>query len=488
MPSPANPDPMMATSVWVGVMLLVLLGTRYGLVATASLHTPDCSDSHTGCPVASRTPRLAPEVRRAQLLDTTLDLITEEGFAAVSVEAVARRAGVTRPVIYDQFGDLDGLMVALLDREEAAALQPLLAIVGEDQGDDVDPEAFLVEAVETFCEAVLAAPRTWRLVVMPPRGRSPELEARVTRSRRIVVERVAALLHWGLVRRGGPLGLDAELLARVVVACGEDGARLMLEQPDRFPPARLAALAREGLQLLPADATPAGAPRPTLPDLGPPRPSAARRPEPDPADPPPAPARRMPQAERRRQLIGVALDLVAAEGFGALTMEEVARRAGVSKVVVYRSFANVGVLLLALLRVAERRTRTTLEGLLPTDPAGRTPAVLLGEALASLLAAAEHDPPLWRLALLRPEQAPKAVQAVIHRRRSALARDLRPLVRWGLQGVGARASGVDVEVLTRLLLSAGEELVREVLEEPRTPADEILEKVWTLLDRLPVGD
>lgn len=426
--------------------------------------------------MASRTPRLAPEVRRTQLLDVTLDLITEEGFAAVTVEAVARRAGVTRPVIYDQFGDLDGLLVALLDREEAAALTPLLAIVGEDLGDDVDPEAFLVYAVETFFTAVLDAPRTWRLVVMPPRGRTPELEARVTASRAVIVARVAALLAWGIDRRGGPDGLDPALLARIVVAAGEDGVRMMLDDPDRFPPRRLAVLAREGLALLPPDATPAGAPAPSLP-VRPPR-----------AEPePPAPGRRMPQADRRRQLIGVALDLVAAEGFDALTMEEVARRAGVSKVVVYRSFANVGVLLLALLRVADRRTSATLERLLPTDPTGRTPASLLGEALAALLAAAERDPPLWRLALLRPELAPKPVQAIIDRRRSALAKQLRPLVRWGLDGVGARASGVDVEVLTRLLLSAGEELVRVVLDEPRTPADELLETVWALLDRLPVA-
>lgn len=425
--------------------------------------------------MAARTPRLAPEVRRTQLLDVTLDLITEEGFAAVTVEAVARRAGVTRPVIYDQFGDLDGLLVALLDREEEAALTPLLAIVGQDLGDDVDPEAFLVYAVQTFFEAVLAAPRTWRLVVMPPRGRTPELEARVGASRAVIVARVAALLRWGIERRGGPDGLDAELFARIVVAAGEDGVRLMLDHPERFPPQRLADLAREGIALLPPDARPAGQAPPTLPDLGPPR-----------VTPAPAAGTRMPQADRRRQLIGVALELVAHEGFDALTMEEVARRAGVSKVVVYRSFANVGVLLLALLRVADRRTSATLERLLPTDPSGRTPASLLGEALAALLAAAEHDPPLWRLALLRPELAPKPVQAIIDRRRSALAKQLRPLVRWGLDGVGAEASGVDVEVLTRLLLSAGEELVRVVLDEPRTPADEVLGNVWALLDRLPV--
>lgn len=120
-----------------------------------------------------RTQRLPPEVRRRELLDAALDVITEDGFDALSVEAVARRAGVTRPVIYDLFGDLDTLLIALLDREEEAALRPMLEIVGADPGDDVDPEAFLYDAVLTFLQAIHESPRTWRLVLMPPQGRSP---------------------------------------------------------------------------------------------------------------------------------------------------------------------------------------------------------------------------------------------------------------------------------------------------------------------------
>ena len=97
-----------------------------------------------------RTPRLAPALRRRQLLDAALDVLTEGGFDAVTVEAVAQRAGVTRPVIYDIFGDLEGLMLALIDREEEAALAALLEIVGGDPGDEVDPEAFLIDGILAF--------------------------------------------------------------------------------------------------------------------------------------------------------------------------------------------------------------------------------------------------------------------------------------------------------------------------------------------------
>src|SRR5690242_13726806 len=48
-------------------------------------------------------PRMAPEQRREQLLDAALSVILEQGYSGVSIEAIARAAGVTRPVIYDHF-------------------------------------------------------------------------------------------------------------------------------------------------------------------------------------------------------------------------------------------------------------------------------------------------------------------------------------------------------------------------------------------------
>ena len=41
--------------------------------------------------------------RHEQLLDVTLDLVVERGFHAVTIEAVAQAAGVTRPIVYKQF-------------------------------------------------------------------------------------------------------------------------------------------------------------------------------------------------------------------------------------------------------------------------------------------------------------------------------------------------------------------------------------------------
>jgi AcrR family transcriptional regulator len=263
----------------------------------------------------------------------------------------------------------------------------------------------------------------------------------------------------------------------LIVAAGEDAARLMLAHPRRFSPDRLAGLTRDLVSLLPVDARPRGTPQPAL--QHPVAPAGA-------LSPPAAAGGRMPRAQRREQLLDVTLALLAEEGFEALSVEAVARRAGVNRVVVYRSFANLQVLLVSLLRREDARTRVVLEGLLPASPAGRTPAQLLGEALAGFLGAVVEQPQTWRVALLRPESAPIALQKLVNRRRSQLAHRLEPLVRWGLAGLAESPTAPDIEILARMLLSVGEEQGRLALDDPEFPPARLLSSSWTLLDALPL--
>jgi len=55
--------------------------------------------------------------RREQLLDVGRSLFAERGFEATSIEEVAARAGVSKPVVYEHFGGKDGLYAVVVDRE-----------------------------------------------------------------------------------------------------------------------------------------------------------------------------------------------------------------------------------------------------------------------------------------------------------------------------------------------------------------------------------
>ena len=58
-------------------------------------------------------PRLPPGQRRDQLLDGALGLIAEGGFDALTMEAVARRSGVTKPVVYELYANRAEVIAAL---------------------------------------------------------------------------------------------------------------------------------------------------------------------------------------------------------------------------------------------------------------------------------------------------------------------------------------------------------------------------------------
>jgi len=55
--------------------------------------------------------------RRQQLLDVGRALFAERGFEATSIEEIATRAGVSKPVVYEHFGSKEGLYTFVVDQE-----------------------------------------------------------------------------------------------------------------------------------------------------------------------------------------------------------------------------------------------------------------------------------------------------------------------------------------------------------------------------------
>ncbi len=63
--------------------------------------------------------------RREQLLDVGRTLFAERGFEATSIEEIAARAGVSKPVVYEHFGGKEGLYAVVVDREMSDLLDRL---------------------------------------------------------------------------------------------------------------------------------------------------------------------------------------------------------------------------------------------------------------------------------------------------------------------------------------------------------------------------
>jgi len=61
--------------------------------------------------------RMSGHQRREQLVDVGRSLFAERGFDGTSVEEIATKAGVSKPVVYEHFGGKEGLYAVVVDRE-----------------------------------------------------------------------------------------------------------------------------------------------------------------------------------------------------------------------------------------------------------------------------------------------------------------------------------------------------------------------------------
>jgi len=175
------------------------------------------------------------EQRREQLLDATKAIAVRCGFHAVSIEAVAREAGITRPVVYGHFHDLPGLLDALVDRETARSLSQLETVLDYDLSTG-DPAEALLSSLHAYLEAVSSDPDTWRLVLMPQEGAPASLRERIADGRTAVVGRMTAAVGPGFGSEQSP---DPELTARMLSAFADEAARLLLTDPISYPVPRL---------------------------------------------------------------------------------------------------------------------------------------------------------------------------------------------------------------------------------------------------------
>jgi len=194
---------------------------------------------------------MPPEQRREQLIDAALSVILELGYGGVSIEAIGRAAGVTRPVIYDHFPNLGTLLHTLVEREERYSREQLERVVPDDPGDS-DPVEVLAGSVRRFLDAVTARPTTWRIILLPLDGTPAIVRQHVETHRARILERIERLVHWAINRNELPSDLDVELTARAIRDLGEEAGRMVLTDPQRYSPDRYERFVQSVMRLMSA--------------------------------------------------------------------------------------------------------------------------------------------------------------------------------------------------------------------------------------------
>lgn len=165
-----------------------------------------------------RVPR---PVRERQLLELAEELFAERGYAGASMEELAGRAGVTKPVVYELFGSKEGLFGACVDRSIARLADEIAAAVRA----ETDPEARLRAGGLAFIRFAAGNQVAWDLMSMG--GRFAE-QARSVRTSQ--AELIRELMAEMASEDADPREL--EVAAHAINAAYEGVAHWMWAHPD----------------------------------------------------------------------------------------------------------------------------------------------------------------------------------------------------------------------------------------------------------------
>jgi len=100
--------------------------------------------------VAATQKRLSKPERRQQLLQTAQAIVEEAGTESLTLQTLASRAGVTKPIAYEHFGSREGALIALyrrLDMDQMAATREAL----EQAPDTLDAVCEIIAASYVDC-------------------------------------------------------------------------------------------------------------------------------------------------------------------------------------------------------------------------------------------------------------------------------------------------------------------------------------------------
>jgi AcrR family transcriptional regulator len=107
-----------------------------------------------------RRARMSGQERREQLIEVGRSVFSRKGFQATSIEEIAQRAKITKPLVYEHFGGKQGLYAVVVDREVKALLDRIT-----DGLDAEQPRLMLEQAALAFLGYIQDNPEGFRVLV-----------------------------------------------------------------------------------------------------------------------------------------------------------------------------------------------------------------------------------------------------------------------------------------------------------------------------------
>lgn len=161
------------------------------------------------------TKRLPRAVREQQMLDAAIAEFSETGFSDTSMDAIAARASISKPMLYLYYGSKDELFTACITRESGRFMDTMSG--GFDPAmRQRDQARFLVR---TFLGYVHDNAASWRVLYRVASG-SAGFSGAVTKAREQITVMITELIRQGTTVEGAS-DIDFELTAVALVGAAE---------------------------------------------------------------------------------------------------------------------------------------------------------------------------------------------------------------------------------------------------------------------------
>jgi AcrR family transcriptional regulator len=174
---------------------------------------------------ASVRTRLSRDDRMEQTLGAAHQLFAERGYAAVTMDEIAAAVGVTKPLLYNYFGNKERLYIACLEKAGDA----LIATIADSVGQSANPGDALGAGVRAFFSFLDTDRSAWAVLFDETLPHGGEVFDRVAAYRGQIVDLVSASLLAQLPERSRRVAkVEVEALSTALLGASEALARWWL--------------------------------------------------------------------------------------------------------------------------------------------------------------------------------------------------------------------------------------------------------------------
>ncbi|WP_121002844.1 TetR/AcrR family transcriptional regulator [Saccharothrix australiensis] len=166
--------------------------------------------------------------RKAQMLDVAERVFAERGYLAASMDEIAERVGVSKPMLYEYFGSKEGLLIGCIHRARTELLDRTQRAIADADG----PEDVLRRGLRAFFAFIAAHHQSWSLLRQEAAVTVPSAVEEVEGIRRQQTDLIAAVIA-GLDTDIGHV--EAEAVAEIVVGATERLALWCERHPEVGP-------------------------------------------------------------------------------------------------------------------------------------------------------------------------------------------------------------------------------------------------------------